>query len=503
VQRKYAEDTARAINLDRAAGVGSGDVIRRRSGVPLNQPIPSLYSKPVFNEVTGVQALGELVSQFASDDWVYGQAGKFAGNPVRLSSEVFDIYERDYGNAWNAIVADLELAPVGNLEQMKKTFEVLSGATSPLRGIIAIIVDNTKLVADPAKPTEASATEKISKGVGDILKRGKQLAGASSARPGMIVTAQFQPLHRVIEGEPGNTPLDRVIASIAQIHLQLQALPPTLQDANSVLQSPALREQLQALQQESLALPASLRLLVSQLSDTARARIITAGTGALMHSFREDVLAQCNQIVNGRYPFTATSDIDLPLADFGRLFGYGGIFDAFFERMKSSIDTSARPWTWVPGTVGGSTDMLRKLEEAARVRELFFIGGSRVPGLRYSAMLGQSDASVQRFYLDLEGDVLDSRLQQRLYGFVWPGPKGAQLVSVNFEQRFGGRPSQSYHGPWALFRMVDASNPQRESDVRTVLTVRAGGLQGQVILQADSIRNPFGNRDWQRFTCEP
>jgi hypothetical protein len=36
-----------------------------------------------------------------------------------------------------------------------------------------------------------------------------------------------------------------------------------------------------------------------------------------------------------------------------------------------------------------------------------------------------------------------------------------------------------------------------------VLTVRAGGLQGQVILQADSIRNPFGNRDWQRFTCEP
>jgi type VI protein secretion system component VasK len=85
---------------------------------------------------------------------------------------------------------------------------------------------------------------------------------------------------------------------------------------------------------------------------------------------------------------------------------------------------------------------------------------------------------------------------------VWPG-QGAQLVTVNFEQRFGGRPIRDFHGPWALFRMIDASSPHRENDTRLVLTPRAGNMSGQLIIQVDRVDNPFTDSSWRRFTCEP
>ena len=98
--------------------------------------------------------------------------------------------------------------------------------------------------------------------VGKILKPLKQAAGASTVTPGTIVTAQFQPVHRLMEGEPGATPLDKVIAGLTQVHLQLQALTPGFGnnvDPNTVLSNPALRDQIQALQMDSVGMPPMVR----------------------------------------------------------------------------------------------------------------------------------------------------------------------------------------------------------------------------------------------------
>ena len=507
LQREYADDTARVVRLDVAAGGAGEDVMRRRSGAKLTDPVPSLYGRAVFNEITGVKSL-EIVKQFATDDWVWGEAGAFSNNPVRLASEVMEIYERDYINAWNGLLGDLELVPFTSLAQANKSLEVLSGPASPLRGVVAVIVDNTRLVKAPDPSTPATglgaAGKKISEGVGKILKPLKEAAGVSPVTPGTIVTAQFQPIHRLVEGEPGNTPLDRIIAQLAQIHLQLQALGPGFgNDPSAALANPALREALQGLQREAIMLPPIMRSLVTQVSKSAEGGVNEGVASALEQRFRQEVLVPCHQIVNGRYPFNSSSEIDVPLADFGRLFGYGGVFDTFFlANLQRYVDTSHQPWQWLPGTLNISNAMPRKFEEATRIRQIFFAQGSSVPGMRFTAMLGTFDPSAQNFAVDFEGQSVSANLQQRFFSIVWPGP-AAQLVKVEFAQRFGGRPTASYHGPWALLKMIDASSVQRESDVRNILTVRAGDLKGQVIIEANSIHNPFATRDWQRFTCEP
>ena len=52
LKRRFADDTARAVRLDVAAGIGADKLLRRPSGAPLSTPVPALYSKPVFREAT-------------------------------------------------------------------------------------------------------------------------------------------------------------------------------------------------------------------------------------------------------------------------------------------------------------------------------------------------------------------------------------------------------------------------------------------------------------------
>ena len=50
-------------------------VLRRKNGKSLSEPVPSFYSRPVFQEIAGKQ-IGDLVKQFAADDWVWGEGGR-------------------------------------------------------------------------------------------------------------------------------------------------------------------------------------------------------------------------------------------------------------------------------------------------------------------------------------------------------------------------------------------------------------------------------------------
>ena len=510
LQSTYADDRARAVRLDVAAGMGSEQVIRRRSGVSLSEPVPAMYGKAVFKEVAGLGSI-DLVKQFAADDWVWGEAGAFANNPVKLASEVLDLYERDYLKQWDAILTDLELVPFTTLSQTTKALELLAGPSSPLRGILAIIVDNTTLVAPAGQPAPpaggiAATGKKITEQVGKILSPLKEVAGVPAATPGALVTAHFQPIHRLLEGEPGNTPLDRVLARIDQIQTQLKAAGPGIgsTDPLDVLKSPSLREALQSLQQDSVGLPPVVRSIVGEVSHTTETTVATGATTGVENRFREEVVRECDHIISGRYPFTPTSPADVPLADFGRLFGYGGIFDTFFQaNLQPLVDTSQHPWTWRAGTVNGSVQMLRQFEAVDELRDVFFRPGSRVPGMRFTAALADYDASTARFTIDIEGQVIDSRSgPKRNWSIVWPGPT-PELVSATFEQRFGGRPSVSFHGPWAWFRFIDAATVQRESDIRNVLTVKTGSQQAQLVIEASTVRNPFATREWQQFRCEP
>lgn len=507
LKRRYADDTGHTVRLDVAGGVGVEQMIRRASGRSLSEPLPSLFTRSVFKEATTVATL-ELVKQFAEDSWVWGESSALANNPVKLAADVIDLYERDYIAAWETVLRDLKLVSFPTVRETSNALEILAGDASPLRGVLTVVVEHTSLVDAPTAATPPSgrieaAGKAITDRFGKLVKPLTDATGLPST-PGAFVTAHFQPIHRLMSGEAGNTPLDQILTRIGEVQQQLQSLGPEVggKDPLEALSNPALRETLQSLRQEAAQLPPTLRPLVTEVGRQAEGTVVSGATSDLENRYREEVLQECAAIVTDRYPFAPESDRDVPLSDFGRLFGYDGVFDTFFRaNLQPLVDTSRRPWAWRPGSVHSSHGMLDQFEAAQRIRGLFFRPDAGSPSLRFNLTLGDTDAAASRFVLEIDGVYFDYRRgPKRIVPAAWPGPTPGS-AAVTFEDRSGPRPGLAFRGPWAWFRLVDAVSSQRETDTRYVLTFQTGGHQGRVEVEAASVRNPFANRDWQRFSC--
>jgi type VI secretion system protein ImpL len=224
----------------------------------------------------------------------------------------------------------------------------------------------------------------------------------------------------------------------------------------------------------------------------------------LDNRYRVQVVNECTSVVNGRYPFDTRSVIDVPLADFGRLFGAGGIFDTFFkENLAPLVDISRTPWTWRAGTsgsVGASTAMLRQFEAAQRIRDAYFRPGGQLPEVHFNVTPSLLDAAASRATLEVDGQSFEYRHgPERTWPAVWPGPSPG-VSAISFEDRAGARPNQAFQGPWAWFRLLEG-RLQGESDVRYTLDLQAGGHEAKYVVEATSIRNPFNKADLRQFKC--
>ena len=85
---------------------------------------------------------------------------------------------------------------------------------------------------------------------------------------------------------------------------------------------------------------------------------------------------------------------------------------------------------------------------------------------------------------------------------VWPGrPPG--LVTASFEgARFYVQP-MTYQGPWAWFRMIDATGEAPDGQQRVRLNVQNGPHRAVVVVEAArATNNPFATRGWRQFSCE-
>jgi type VI secretion system protein ImpL len=506
IRVSYASDTQRALRLDVASGVGAEQVLKRKSGVPLSEPIPALYTRGVFEEITKTRGTDELVKQFALDHWVWGEGGMSVVGSARLATDMIDEYEKDYINAWEAILNDLDVVPF-TAAQTSEKLAIIGGETSPLRGFLRTVDEHTFLVkpAEPAQPGAPGVRSRLDQ----IFAKGKEAIGMSGVPPGTKITAHFQPVHRmVVPGSAGGPPpIDGVLGKIAQIQQKLAPIGAAFgQKALDPGTSASVGELARSLNQDAAALPKPVAAVVTQVG--RRAVALSAGElrSTLDSRYRQDVVRPCLDAIEGRYPFSPKSATDVPLADFGRVFGYGGVFDTFFRtNLIDHVDTSRNPWAWrtdVSGMqVGGSRAMLNQFQAAERLREAFFRPGSQMPELRFTLTPTELDATTTRFLLEMDGQTLEYRHgPERNWPAQWPGPNPG-TAAATFEVRSGGRPNLVFEGPWAWFRLIDAGRLDRDTDVRYILSLQAGGQQGRVRIEAASIRNPYGRRDWQQFRC--
>jgi len=520
VKLLFAGSEYAPLRLDRSVQ-GIETVFSRRSGRSLSEPLPALYTKPVFQEIAG-SGTAQIAKRLQDDAWVFGDDASAAVTSDKLIYDVIALYELDYIRAWDELLADLQRVPLGSdPAQASRILGILGSGGSPLKVLLTIVAENTQLDQPAAGAGDDSPADKLVDAAADKAKAkasqasplGKLLVapgGAATAparRPGDLVTEHFADLHQLIAGPPGQAPIDRTIALLGQMAQCLGGVGETVGAASAAqsLSTGGCSNIARSLEVEAAQLPAGAAAIVGSLAGETQAVVRDQAKGEIAELYRSQVVAECSAIVNGRYPFARNASADVPVADFARLFATGGVFDAFFNaHLAPFVDTTGSRWRWREasgGSLGLSAGILAQFELVSRIRQQLFKPGGAEPELRVSLTPEYLDAGARSISIEINGQRFEyGHGPQTRWAVKWPTDAVEQVV-VTFDTGTGTGPSKVYEGPWALFRFVQDSSPVAQTDTRFVLNVTAGGQSARLLLDASSIRNPFVDPVLGRFRC--
>jgi type VI secretion system protein ImpL len=387
---------------------------------------------------------------------------------------------------------------------------LLAGPTSPLRNLLRTIDEQTFLAKPEAPKPEggliASATDRVTRIVSPLLDD----APAGLPRPDVArerITTHFAELHTLVAGEAGAAPIDGVLAQLGQLQAQVKAVGPAVGKASPVdpAAQAAINDLTRELRSTADGLPSPLKAIVKDVAGGVEAVVLRGVRGDLANQYAQQVGVECRELVGDRYPLNAAGTTEATPGDFGRVFGYGGVFDRFFaSTLEPLVDTSRRPWVWRPTIANaavGPTWMLRQFEAARHIRDNFFRPGSQELELSFRVSPVELDPRLTKFLLQIDGQSFEYQFgPDRTLRMTWPRDVGE--AAVTFFDRSPVPPSAAYRGNWALFRLLDAMQVQAESETRHVVTFSRNGYVARVRFEADSNRNPFHRRELlSQFRC--
>lgn len=499
------------LRLDKELGL-LGNVYRRKSGAALSDPLPALFTQPVFRDEVD-KGIEQAVTQFATDDWVFGASKIDSLQKAHLAQQVLALYEQDYIKAWDGILADLELQPIGNIQDASTIAAKLAGPNSPMKLLLKVVRDNTN---DLMRAPPADATDKAEdvakqlaqkKATQTALARALAQAGAGAGtpgadaateKPGQAISDHFEQINKLSEGGPGAAPIDQTLRVLDDLSKTLL----TMGDFSSAAGQP--NPQLLMAQQAATQLPAPASGWFAALTGKSQALVASGTKGALDDQYQQAVAKDCADFTRGRYPFSPSSNNDIPLQNFGEMFGYGGRFDSFYNQTVGKlIDASGRNWQWKtgPGAVSGSAGMLAQLQGADRIKQMFFRSGN-MPEVDFTLLTPVLDAGIGELVIEVDGQKYEYQPGGATnVSMKWPGPTPGRVSISAYDPAGTLLTTFDYRGDWAFFRALQAANLQKQSDLRFVASFNFGGHVAKVTIQANNLKNPFLSNALSSFRC--
>ncbi|MGL6224756.1 MAG: ImcF-related family protein, partial [Steroidobacteraceae bacterium] len=202
-------------------------VLARRSGRSWSEPVPALFTHDVY---TGISSQGteQIARALQEDAWVFGDAANAQVTSGALVSDVLGLYDQEYIETWDSLLADITLVSVPSEPKLASTFYGrLGSASSPLKVLLGIAARNTSFAKPEGPGAEAAgaatdALEKLAVAKAQQSALGKvMMSGAAAApprEPGAAITAHFADLHQLVGGPAGApVPIDRVLEIVKRM----------------------------------------------------------------------------------------------------------------------------------------------------------------------------------------------------------------------------------------------------------------------------------------------
>ncbi len=535
--RLKASDAASGLpdfSIARVGGDKAPLVLARRSGQPITQGIPALFTYDGYHQRFGTALAGVLLTA-ALDGWVLGPKGQLVPGTAdsrALAADIRTLYLRDYIAQWRALLDDLALIPPRDLPHAAEVAALLGDPDeSPLRKVFAAAARETELDR-PASPDSATgiaggvartvadaAADRAVSSIGglagvaaaDLRQRlGEQLSAPpppGTEPPEAQVTRSFAWLHRLLRpaADGGKTaPVDRALDGMAQLGAHLKAVEAATGSGQGGLVLGTGKE-VQAAKEAAAGQPPLVSALLGDLVQDSAGLLAGSARSQVNNLWTIEVLPLCQEALKGRYPFDPGSRRDTTLADFTQVLGPEGLLATFFQKsLASQVDRTRRPWRWTNPDLGIPNSVLEFFQRAQVIRDAFFGGGRKTPEIRFELTPISLDSRATQFTLDLGGQLLDYRQGPRkAQSLKWPAPEGVGQVRISFTGIDGKTPAQTEEGPWAWFRTLDKARMQATGQPELFrLTFSLGGFTAGFELRAESVRNPFADlREVRGFAC--
>ncbi len=379
------------LRISEIGGPNVNRVMVRSSGKKLSDGIPGIYTYDGFHKVFLNEALG-VAKRIQKESFVLGKAGEAQQTDAALlglSRDVLGLYYDDYIKEYEAMLGDLDIVPMENLQRAVEVTQVLSGPTSPIKNILKAIADETRLTEDRRKVDTQKAAGNVIGELGEqsldevSVDNRKLLAALTSAAnadgtptkpPGSFVEERFKFLNDLVDDKNGPSQLDELMAALTQVSQELNKLAFRGQN-QPVTELPSLV----AFRQAAGQVKGPMERWASQIT-TGSSGLAADGTRAGINGIWQSQILPTCKAVTALYPFNRRAAADLGMADFQGMFGPGGKIDKFFtDSLSQFVDTSARPWKFkqVNGVDLGISDaVLAQFELAAEIRAAFFPTGA-------------------------------------------------------------------------------------------------------------------------------
>jgi type VI secretion system protein ImpL len=460
---------------------------------------------PYFYTYAGFQNaflghLSDIAEKVKNDRWVLGRAGSQSSVEAQfqtLGPDLLRLYTRDFIAEWRAAVGRLKLKPVMADKPQYTVLGALASVTSPMKELLKSVRDETSLTrprAAPADPkTSGSPAIKTAAAAGPT----PSLLTQQDRAPGSEIEAAFKASDLMLEGSPA--PIDVILGTLAEIRRNLTLL--ATDQTMSAQATAQLKVQVSNLRASANIAPSPWRELLIQAAGMFEGEVTTSSRAELERAFGE-VAGACQAIVNNRYPFFKNSQRDVPLIDFGKLFGSGGILDRFYkEHLAGLVDTSHPTWRWRadnPISRQLSPGSVAEFQRGAEIRDTFFSTGGAMPSLSLSVIpppAGQGGAAR----LEINGTVIESRSGTSTPVPVqWPGA-GIDRSALTVGGDFMGPPSVlEKQGAWSLFRLTENATTQNG---RVIANFFIAGQELRYQFLAATIHHPLNLPALHQFRC--
>jgi type VI secretion system protein ImpL len=468
----------------------------RASGQPLTDGIPPLYTiDGLYRGLLPV--LGQSVRQGVAEYWVLGPEGANLGtdDPAALEQSVLRLYAQEYARQWQAMMDDLNLAPLPPaLAQQAEALNLLGAPNSPMKDLLRAIARQVTVGTPPQGWAPPGRQPRPAPAAGQP----PQPAEPTGAEP---VAAIVEPRFEALRASAGD-PIDGVLRIVNDLFVQVQRLataPPGTVPAQAAGLDPGQRLQAEAARQPQ---PLS-RWLNSMVGATNVAR--GGGAKAALAAAAAQQLAPFCRGLDQRFPFNINGD-DLPVDDFMRLFGPGGVFDQFFtQNVRQYVDTTQTPWR--PMATDGlpppiSAADLMQFQRAVAIRMAFFPAASSL-GLRFELVPRGMDPGALSATLEFEGTRTEIAQggAARPIALSWPA-RGNLTLSFDPPASVG---PLAYDGAWSAMRLVMRRNSTLAAIGNTRERMRLRVVQGErsmdFELRAGSAQHPFGLPELAQFRC--